>query len=110
MNLRVDNQPFDGELAVLRTGQMIEIRCTSELGNPVTSLTLTKNGTIFGPAPRSSYIAHTFMVTQHDSGSVLGCTAKNENNWSADSLSVELNVLCKYSIRYDTYLYQMGIA
>ena len=97
MTLRVDNQPFDGALADLQAGQMVEIRCESELGNPVASLHLTKNGISFGPVPRSSYIAHTFMVTALDSGSVLGCTAiENQNNWSADSQTVELNVLCKY--------------
>jgi hypothetical protein len=94
MTLRVDNQPFDGALADLQAGQMVEIRCESELGNPVASLHLTKNGISFGPVPRSSYIAHTFMVTALDSGSVLGCTAiENQNNWSADSQTVELNVL-----------------
>ena len=96
MSLRVDNQAFNGELAVLRPGQMVEIKCTSDYGNPIALLTLTKNGANFGPAPRSSYIAHTFMVTKTDSGSVLGCTAENENNWQADSQTVELNVLCKY--------------
>ena len=103
MTLRVDNQPFDGALADLQAGQMVEIRCESELGNPVASLHLTKNGISFGPVPRSSYIAHTFMVTALDSGSVLGCTAiENQNNWSADSQTVELNVLCKY--KYVWYL------
>jgi hypothetical protein len=96
MSLKVDNEAFDGELAVLRTGQMVEVSCTSEAGNPITTLTLTKDGATFGPGSRSENIAHTFMVTAHDSGSVLGCKAENENDWSAESQTVELNVQCKY--------------
>ena len=100
MSLKVDNEPFDGELAVLNAGQMIEVSCTADEGNPQTVLTLTKDGSTFGPEPRSEYIAHTFMVTAEDSGSVLGCKAENENNWSAESQTVELNVQCKYIHRW----------
>ena len=100
VNLRVDNEPFtiskSEKLAVVSAGQMIEMKCTSEgAGNPVTSLTLTKNGTSFGPEPRSFLNTHTFMATKNDNGAFLGCKAENENNWHAESWPIELNVLCK---------------
>ena len=107
MSLKVDNEPFDGELAVLNAGQMIEVSCTADEGNPKTVLSLTKDGSTFGPEPRSQYIAHTFMVTAQDSGSVLGCKVENENDWSADSQTVELNVLCK-SITV-AFLFSLGL-
>ena len=103
MNLRVDNEPFESEkLAVVSVGQMIEMKCTSKGGNPVTSLTLTKNGTSFGPEPRSFLNTHTFMATKNDNGAFLGCKAENENNWHAESWPIELNVLCKL---HETLLY-----
>ena len=93
----MDNEPVvrkDG-IAVLRSGHKIDLSCTSESGNPVTSLTLTKSGSSFGPAPVSHKITHSFQVTPEDNGALLGCTSSNQDNWSSESEALRLHVLCK---------------
>ena len=97
LKLRVDNEPFGRmeELAVLRAGQTVSLRCTSKGGNPVPSLTFTKNGVSFGPGPKAYQNMHTFVATPEDNGAVFGCIAQNQVD-SADSKTVRLNVLCKY--------------
>ena len=96
MSLSVDNKPLDGKLAVVRHGQMIDLKCTSKGGNPVTSLSITKNGTAFGPEPKPFLNSHSFMVTKRDNKAFLGCKSENQNEWHAESWPVELNVLCKF--------------
>ena len=96
MSLSVDNKPLDGKLAVVRHGQMIDLKCTSKGGNPVTSLSITKNGTAFGPEPNPFLNIHSFRVTKGDEGAFLGCKSENQNKWHSESWPVELNVLCKF--------------
>ena len=96
MSLSVDNKPLDGKLAVVRHGQMIDLKCTSKGGNPVTSLSITKNGTAFGPEPNPFLNSHSFIVTKGDKGAFLGCKSENQNKWHSESWPVELNVLCKF--------------
>ena len=98
LKLRVDNEPFGRmeELAVLRAGQTVSLRCTSKGGNPVPSLTFTKNGASFGPGPKAYQNTHTFVATTEDNGAVFGCIAQNHADKRADSKTVRLNVLCKY--------------
>ena len=84
------------ELAVLRAGQTVSLRCTSKGGNPVPSLTFTKNGASFGPGPKAYQNTHTFVATTEDNGAVFGCVAQNQADKRADSKTVRLNVLCKY--------------
>ena len=98
MSLSVDNQPLksSGKLAVVSTGQMIDLKCTSKGGNPITSLSLTKNGSVFGPDSKPFQNTHSFMVTKADNGVFLGCKSENQNGWHAESWPVELNVLCKF--------------
>ena len=98
----VDNEPVvrkDG-VAVLKSGHKIELSCTSESGNPVTSLTFTKNGAVFGPEPVSHKITHAFKVTPEDNGALLGCTSQNQDDWQSESESLRLHVLCKFSGQY----------
>ena len=76
-------------------GQKVELNCKSEGGNPIVSLSFTRNGTKFGPGPcRCLNTTHSFLVTKEDHGAVLGCSAENDNKM-AISQSVELRVLCK---------------
>ena len=98
LKLRVDDEPFGRmeELAVLRAGQTVSLRCTSKGGNPVPSLTFTKNGETFGPEPKAYQNTHTFVATPEDNGAVFGCIAQNQADKRADSKTVRLNVLCKY--------------
>ena len=94
----VDNEPVvrkDG-VAVLKSGHTVELSCTSESGNPVTSLTFTKNGDNFGPEPVSHKITHAFQVTPEDNGALLGCTSQNQDNWQSESEALRLHVLCKF--------------
>jgi len=95
LKLRVDNEPFGRmeELAVLRAGQTVSLRCTSKGGNPVPSLTFTKNGASFGPGPKAYQNTHTFVATTEDNGAVFGCIAQNQADGRADSKTVRLNVL-----------------
>ena len=103
MSLSVDNKPLDGKLAVVRHGQMIDLKCTSKGGNPVTSLSITKNGTAFGPEPKPFLNSHSFMVTKGDNKAFLGCKSENQNKWHAESWPVELNVLCKFCMTFYFY-------
>ena len=76
-----DNEPVsrkDG-VAVLRSGHKIDLSCTSESGNPVTSLSFTKNGDTFGPEPVSHKNTHAFQVTPEDNGALLGCLSQNDD-------------------------------
>ena len=94
----MDNEPVvrkDG-VAVLKSGHTVELSCTSESGNPVTSLTFTKNGDNFGPEPVSHKITHAFQVTPEDNGALLGCTSENQDNWQSESEALRLHVLCKF--------------
>jgi len=95
LKLRVDNEPYGRmeELAVLRAGQTVSLRCTSKGGNPVPSLTFTKNGASFGPGPKAYQNTHTFVTTTEDNGAVFGCIAQNQADGRADSKTVRLNVL-----------------
>merc|ERR1719225_372364 len=91
----VDNEPVsrkDG-VAVLRSGHKIDLSCTSESGNPVTSLTFTKNGAVFGPEPISHKNTHSFQVTPEDNGALLGCKSQNQDDWQSESESLRLHVL-----------------
>ena len=100
MKLRVDNEPFSrsDEVAVLRAGQSVEIRCTAKGGNPIPSLTFAKNGQSFGPGPRTFQASHSFVATSADNGAVLTCIAQNQADRRASSQAVKLNVLCKLNI------------
>jgi hypothetical protein len=100
LKLRVDDEPFGRmeDLAVLRAGQTVSLRCTSKGGNPVPSLTFTKNGETFGPGPKAYQNTHNFVATPEDNGAVFGCIAQNRADWSAESKTVRLNVLCKYKM------------
>merc|ERR1719225_952883 len=73
LKLRVDDEPFGRmeDLAVLRAGQTVSLRCTSKGGNPVPSLTFTKNGETFGPGPKAYQNTHNFVATPEDNGAVL---------------------------------------
>merc|ERR1719225_2001624 len=95
LKLRVDDEPFGRmeDLAVLRAGQTVSLRCTSKGGNPVPSLTFTKNGETFGPGPKAYQNTHNFVATPEDNGAVFGCIAQNRADWSAESKTVRLNVL-----------------
>jgi hypothetical protein len=91
----VDNEPVsrkDG-VAVLRSGHKIDLSCTSESGNPVTSLSFTKNGNSFGPEPISHKNTHAFQVTPEDNGALLGCLSQNDNDWQSESEALRLHVL-----------------
>ena len=95
----MDNEPVsrkDG-VAVLRSGHKIDLSCTSESGNPVTSLSFTKNGQSFGPEPISHKNTHAFQVTPEDNGALLGCLSQNDNDWQSESEALRLHVLCKLS-------------
>ena len=102
----MDHEPFGRmeELAVLRAGQTVSLKCTSKGGNPVPSMTFTKNGVSFGPGPKSFQNTHDFVATPEDNGAVFGCAAQNMADWRADSKTVRLNVLCKY-ILHVLYIY-----
>ena len=71
------------ELAVLRAGQTVSLRCTSKGGNPVPTMTFTKNGVSFGPGPKTYQNSHVFVATPEDNGAVFGCTAQNLADWRA---------------------------
>jgi hypothetical protein len=91
----MDNEPVsqkDG-VAVLRTGHKVDLSCTSESGNPVTSLSFTKNGNSFGPQPISHKNTHTFQVTPEDNGALLGCLSQNDDDWQSKSEALRLHVL-----------------
>ena len=96
----MDDEPFGRmeDLAVLRAGQTVSLRCTSKGGNPVPSLTFTKNGETFGPGPKAYQNTHNFVATPEDNGAVFGRIAQNRADWSAESKTVRLNVLCKYKM------------
>ena len=94
----VDNEPSgrsDSQL-VLRAGQHIELRCTARGGNPIPSLTFTKNGQSFGSRPQAYENTYNYVVTPEDHDAVLGCTAQNQADRRADSPEIKLNVLCEY--------------
>lgn len=99
LKLRVDNEPLtlggSADVAVLRAGHSVELRCTAKGGNPIPSLTFTKNGSSFGPGPKTFHSSHTFVATPHDNGAILGCIAQNAADRRAQSKTVTLNVLCK---------------
>ena len=86
------------ELAVLRAGQTVSLSCNSQGGNPVPSLTFTRNGESFGPGPKAYQNTHDFVATPEDNGAVFGCIAQNRADWRAESNTVRLNVLCKYKM------------
>ena len=99
LKLRVDNDPLDrgNDLAVLRAGQTVELRCTAQGGNPVPTLTFFKNGLSFGPGPKPFQNKHEFVATEMDNGANLSCSAANTAvDRRVDSQTVRLNVLCKY--------------
>ena len=81
----------------MRSGHKIDLSCTSESGNPVTSLSFTKNGDTFGPEPVSHKNTHAFQVTPEDNGALLGCLSQNDNDWQSESEALRLHVLCKLS-------------
>ena len=112
----VDNEPSgrsDSQL-VLRAGQHIELRCTARGGNPIPSLTFTKNGQSFGSGPQAYQNTYKYVVTPEDHDAVLGCTAQNQADRRADSPEIKLNVLCEYiklniaCACFKTYLYKLG--
>lgn len=112
----VDNEPSgrsDSQL-VLRAGQHIELRCTARGGNPIPSLTFTKNGQSFGSRPQAYENTYNYVVTPEDHDAVLGCTAQNQADRRADSHEIKLNVLCEYiklniaCACFKTYLYKLG--
>jgi hypothetical protein len=95
--VRVDNEPSRAEeLIVLRAGQTVQLRCTARGGNPIPTLTFSRNGLSFGPGPRPYQNTHTFVATSGDHEVVLSCSAANQADRHASSLNVQLNVLCKY--------------
>ena len=99
MKLRVDNDPLDrgNDLAVLRAGQTVQLRCTAQGGNPVPTLVFYKNGKSFGPGPKAFQNTHEFVATEMDNGANLSCSADNTvGDQRVNSQSVKLNVLCKY--------------
>ena len=112
----VDNEPSgrsDSQL-VLRAGQHIELRCTARGGNPIPSLTFTKNGQSFGSKPQAYENTYNYVVTPEDHDAVLGCTAQNQADRRADSPEIKLNVLCEYiklniaCACFKTYMYRVG--
>ena len=80
---------------VLRAGQSIELICTARGGNPIPSLTFTKNGKSFGSGPKPFQNTYKYIVTPEDHDSILGCSAQNQADRRADSSDVKLNVLCE---------------
>ena len=94
----MDNEHFDrsDETAVLRAGQILELRCTAKGGNPIPTLAFTQNGVPFGPDPRPFQNTYTWTITAHDNNAVLACAAQNEADRPAERSKVRLNVLCKY--------------
>ena len=98
MKVKVENEEIPAaEILSLTIGQKIDLDCKSEGGNPITSLIFTKNGANFENGPLCKCLNNTlsFVVTEKDHGSVLGCSAQNQEKWQIDSQTVELNVLCK---------------
>ena len=96
--VRVDNDPLDrsNDLAIVRVGQTIQLKCTAQGGNPVPTLTFTKNGQSFGPGPAPFQNSLEFVATAMDNGANLSCSAQNTAvDRRVDSHTVRLNVLCK---------------
>ena len=98
-NEEISEKYYGGKtLLPVTLGQKIELNCKSEGGNPITSLIFTKNGSAsFSGLPHCKCLnnSHTFLVTENDHGAILGCSSQNEEKWSADSQTVQLDVLCK---------------
>ena len=96
--VRVDNDPLDrsNDVAIVRAGQTIQATCTAQGGNPVPTLTFTKNGQSFGPGPTPFQNTLEFVATAMDNGANLSCSAHNTAvDRRVDSHTVNLNVLCK---------------
>ena len=96
--ISIENEPLDrlSDLATVRAGQQVRLSCSAQGGNPVPTMTLTKNGESFGLGPVAFENTLQFVATALDHGAKLSCSAHNAAiDKPIDSHTVELNVLSK---------------
>ena len=79
----------------LRTGQIIELKCESQGGNPTPMLSFIKNGEKFGPESTPLENTYKYTVTEDDNKATIGCSAQNSAGKTHNVPQATLNVLCE---------------
>ena len=98
LNVKLDNEPMDisNDLATVHAGQMVQLSCAAQGGNPAPILTIKRNGVSFGLGPTPFENTLQFVATAIDNGANLSCSVHNAAvDRPIDSHTIKLNVLSK---------------